>query len=669
MQDIRHIALELVRSGPAHNQLLSPLTQYIALCGSDSPINVSVPFEHRQLLMRIQRLRYELESGDPTPEQIEQRQAELRDLGELLGDFLSRIPTLLAQLSRARCEGGKMAHLRLSLCADELSMVPFETAIAPIGFPGTGSPLFLQTITPVTLTREIRRNHPLQVNWNRQPKILFAFASPPDLPAVPAELHLQALRDALTPWVRTKDKAQDKVNELKKIITVLPDASLQDINDCCNKESFTHIHILAHGAPYNEAGNKRYGLALCQDSDKSRWEVVDGESLGIALAGQDATGATKHTPTFVSLATCDSGNISSVISSGGSIAHQLHYTGIPWVVASQFPLWMKASVIAVRELYKGLLEGVDPRWVLYGLRQKLRTDCPKTHDWASIVVYASLPDDFEWQVAAFRERQAKAKVEVKLDRIEDLLLLDDPKEEATYGDEKIKELNQIKGELRDQLEQWRNDFIPPTDQRFKPAMAMRLGLSAACEKRLATAYQLIKASMNSGKETQDEIQKKMQEAYRASLEYYRLAVESDPTSIWLITQYLCMHAVIKKTQSSLGQIRALYPFDIDPKDWWFIGIRLCRVEVEASCDVRRSDALTCQIELNMMGWFYNEKKWSPTEAQENIEAYVEKLVRLEQLDSLRLTALRRQLHRYKNYWKHEKWNELVKVALNRLVLE
>jgi len=426
------------------------------------------------------------------------------------------------------------------------------------------------------------------------------------------------------------------------------------------------VHILAHGAPYNETGKKRYGLALCQDSNKLRWDVVDGESLGIALVGKDATGTTKHTPTFVSLAACDSGNISSVISPGGSIAHQLHYTGIPWVVASQFPLWMKASILVVRELYTGLLEGIDPRWVLYGLRQKLRTDCPNTHDWASIVTYASLPDDFEQQVTAFREWQTKGKVEVKLDRIEDLFHLDAPNKKATYSDEQITELSQIKDELRELLEQWRNDSDSPDDQTLKRSMAKPLGLSAACEKRLATAYQLINASSTSEKE----FVKEERTAYRASREYYRLAVEKDPTNTWLITQYLCLHVVIAALRSKAQNKskKTLCPFDIAPKDWWFIGIRLCSAEAKASSDIRRSDAITSLIELNLMGWFYDEN-WDSAKAQENIEGYVNELVRLEQAGSLRLIALRRQLHRYQHYWQHQKWDELVSFALDRLELE
>ena len=34
------LKLELLRSGPSHNQLLSPLTAYIALCGSDGPVKI-----------------------------------------------------------------------------------------------------------------------------------------------------------------------------------------------------------------------------------------------------------------------------------------------------------------------------------------------------------------------------------------------------------------------------------------------------------------------------------------------------------------------------------------------------------------------------------------------------------------------------------------------------
>jgi hypothetical protein len=50
MSEIRNVKIELLRAGPAHNQLLSPLTPYLALCGADGPVTVHIPFEHEQLL-------------------------------------------------------------------------------------------------------------------------------------------------------------------------------------------------------------------------------------------------------------------------------------------------------------------------------------------------------------------------------------------------------------------------------------------------------------------------------------------------------------------------------------------------------------------------------------------------------------------------------------------
>jgi hypothetical protein len=153
-----------------------------------------MPFEHRQLLNRLERLRYGSAAGQIS---TQQREAEVREMGEALGRVLAQVPALLSEIGNARSEGGRLVHLRLSLSAFELGLVPFEFAIAPDGFPQSGSPLFLQSRSPISITREIRRGRPLPLDWNRPPRILFAFASPGDLPAVPAQDHLRALRRAV----------------------------------------------------------------------------------------------------------------------------------------------------------------------------------------------------------------------------------------------------------------------------------------------------------------------------------------------------------------------------------------------------------------------------------------------------------------------------------------
>ncbi len=653
MKHIHDVVLELVRPGPAHNQLLSPLTPYVALCGGGSPVSVHLPFEHQQLLTRIRRLRYEAESGEATEAQIAQRQAELHEMGDILGNVLGEIPTLLAELSRVRSTGGKLAHLRLSLSASELGMVPFETALSPAGFPGNGSPLFLQSHTPITVTREIRRGQALPLNWNRIPRILFAFSSPPGLAPVPAQEHLRAIRDAIDPWVKIRDDPQQSVEELKKILTVLPDASLQEIRELCNRESYTHIHILAHGAPFNNAGDRHFGIALNRHDDKTRWEVVDGESLAIAFTGKSTSCGTQETPSLVSLATCDSGNVGSVVTPGGSIAHDLHTAGIPWVIASQFPLWMQASTLAVGELFSNLLAGADPRSVLYDLRRRLRTDCPNTHDWASIVAYATLPPDFESQLTAFRDNQMKASLSVKLNRLDDLF----GRRESTPRPDDINELETISRKIRATITSWCNDQSDDPALRLKPAASMRLGMGGASEKRLGIADQAA-STREQNHEKKAALREKSRLSYRNSRDYYCQAIEADASSIWPLTQYLSVNAVLEANHREHGRM----PFGIPPKDWWFIATRIALCEVDTE---RGAFALTDLIELSLLGCFYDQS-CDHHAISHQIHDYIEKINQLEHNDPIPKKALLRQLGRYQHSWSHPLWDELVASTIEKL---
>jgi hypothetical protein len=94
---------------------------------------------------------------------------------------------------------------------------------------------------------------------------------------------------------------------------VLPDASLEDIRQACADQEYTHVPVLAHGTPFNDAGDRRFGVALCGTLDPTSADVVDGTRLAIALTARGSSGGAPSVPTFVSLATCDSGNIESVL--------------------------------------------------------------------------------------------------------------------------------------------------------------------------------------------------------------------------------------------------------------------------------------------------------------------------------------------------------------------
>ena len=59
---IRTVTVEFLRAGPPHNQLLSPLTQYLVVCGDAGAGVVNVPYEHAAFERRLKELRYE--TGD-----------------------------------------------------------------------------------------------------------------------------------------------------------------------------------------------------------------------------------------------------------------------------------------------------------------------------------------------------------------------------------------------------------------------------------------------------------------------------------------------------------------------------------------------------------------------------------------------------------------------------
>lgn len=640
---IHSVKLELLRAGPTHNQLLSPLTNYIALCGSDGPVTINIPYEHRQLLMRLKRLQYPL---DKDPSTDDQRQAELRDIGESLGRIFAQVPALISELGNA-AEKGSLVHLNLSMSAFELGILPFEAAIAADGFPGTGAPLFLQMRSPVSITRELRRGRPLPMNWARPPKILFAFAAPAGS-YVPSQSHLQALREAIEPWVKRKDSLEERINEVKKLLTVLPQATFEQLRSLCSSGNFTHVHILAHGAPYQLSGDEHYGVALCSEAGPDQVDVVDGERLAMALTANDTVAKAYNRPTVVTLATCDSGNINSVLTPGGSIAHELNGSGIPWVIASQFPLWMKASAIAAKVLYSGLLKGDDPRWVLHELRQRLRTDVPETHDWASIVAYATIPPDFALQVQQFHATQTQRKIEVMFDRIDELV------KTITQGmassDEQTdvhQELTDLSEAIRQELKEWRDE---PHDHLTKEEWSMRMGLSAASEKRIGIALDLIGA------------EKEAQQAYKCCFEFYQAAWTIDQSNHWMLTQYLSIIAIRNRTDDAAGLQKLSDKYGTT----WCAALEMTTWKKSLSSGKDKVYVLATLAELTLLHSVYHTDTAKPEELKKQISDYCKAMLDEPLVDRFPILSTKRQFGRYLLEWKSPIWAELAQVAVDAL---
>jgi hypothetical protein len=543
---MRTITLELLRHGPPHNQLLSPLTQYLALCENHPAVSWQVPFEHNQMLYRLRALSYGM--GD------EPRDFQMVDTARLLGDLLGTIPGLTADLNRQQpgrqvpTRGGhdcdRVTHLHLTLSASELALLPFELAMAPGGFPGAGQPLSLQTQLPVCITRGTRRVPDVVQIWPGRPRVLFAYAAPPGLEPVPARAHLLALRRALVPWlVLPQDaSAQDRREAVARRLEVLPFATVAALEKACASGRYTHVHILAHGVEIRSQYDLRYGLALHDDRAAGGREVISGERLASVLrAPQVGEPGCFTRPAVVTLASCNASNQGTVMGVGASIGHALHEAGIPLVIASQFPLSFGGSVMMVEELYGGLLWGEDPRKLLVGLRRRLHARFRKRHDWASLTAYASLPADFERQLADASIRCAMASIDSAL-AVADKVLLRYSKREPTRATEKpgtpalIQQALEQVGQARRRLE--------AAQQTYPGESSRILAQLASTDKREAQLrYQNIAPAPSSVHSPEGaQIVDRLERARQGYWDAY-IARRSDP---WTLVQYLSLTVLLQE---------------------------------------------------------------------------------------------------------------------------
>lgn len=636
MAEIQTVVLELLRAGPAHNQLLSPLTPYIALCGSEGPVTVHIPLEHRQLLIRLRRLRYWSAASQISPEQ---REAEVLDLGQEAGKVLASVPALSPEITAARQGKDTVINLRLVVSGSELALIPFELATALPGFPGSGQPLLLQVDTPIALTREIRRGKPLPLDWNRRPRILFVAASPEGVTPVPAQEHLDAIRRALEPWVTWAPDADERVRHVTEHIRILMNPSLDDIRTACASAEYTHVHILAHGMPYEHAGDQRYGLALCKPGGRAI-DTVEGRQLAQALrTAHLGEGARSH-PNVVTLATCDSGNVGSVLVPGGSIAHDLHAFGIPWVVASQFPLTMMGSVTLTEVLYQRLLRGDDPRGIQHEIRHRLNTGSRTDHDWASVVVYATIPTDFAEAVEAFRERQTRALIDVALDRAQKMIDLHRP----------LADVEPIFEEIRKEARAWRDRVLRgPAWALSYAAEVERFGMSGAIEKRIAELRLKTgdeKGAFVSWRESRD--------WYREAVEKRKREVERVRVSHWVLTQYLSLSAVLKERVDSA---------------WWTTAREMVQAQLKGSgSDVSdQAWANATLAELALLATIYgDDASRDPSQIREQVVTHCREIRRLMGDDSFHVYSTRRQFQRYLDLWKRNEWQDIARAAVDAL---
>ena len=431
MGSTKTVVLELLRDGPSYNQLLSPLTVYLAACQNRPPESVRLNIEHKDFLRWQGGLTYaDVAVARAADDAAGRREASDRSRREAIDDatkavtgVLGSIRALIAELAGEPCE---WRHIHMVLDAAELGSLPFELAYAAPGLMVEGERLFLQQNARVTLTRQTRRVATSVVSWPRRPRVLCIVAEG-DLPL---DAHVLALRQAIDPWIGWNDgdkgetgiETDDTESELRanrsrevqQMPTVLIDPTLEDISRETRRIAFTHVHVLAHGAPLPDAGPGQTLYGLCFRGARGGTDVVDGDRLEAAIR---QSGDCAH-PTVVTLATCEGASVTgAILGPGGSVVHALHAKGVPLVVSAQFPLSKGGSAIFAEMLYAGMLRGDDPREIVHAIRRELIVAYPDTHDWASLVVYASLPTDLIQQLALVRRSAETLSIETAVERL------------------------------------------------------------------------------------------------------------------------------------------------------------------------------------------------------------------------------------------------------------
>ena len=399
---IRRVNVEFLRPGPSHNQLLSPYTQYLAVCNDAGAAVVTVPYEQRVFERRLKELRYE--TGDQSD-----RLDMLHEIGRDVGRILESVPGFTGALMND-CGPGALLHVRLTLSAAELALLPFELAEVPVG--SASSALSIQTRPPVSVTRHIRTVSSEGMIWPDRPRILFVSGDPDNVPFTEhRDALVEAIRRFQYPDRDDETSSMDgRCKQFGDLLTILVNPTLVELQRECERAPYTHLHVLTHG-DLDVVSNELYGIVLRDEHGSS--DVVSGERFVSAIT------RIGHRPAVVTIASCDSGNVGSVVVPGASFAHAVHQSGIPFVVGAQFPLSKDGSVPLTARLYEGLLWGEHPLCVLQQARAELHARYNTNwHDWASVVVYEALPQALDDQLDLLRYSQAKRAANAALEWID-----------------------------------------------------------------------------------------------------------------------------------------------------------------------------------------------------------------------------------------------------------
>jgi hypothetical protein len=184
-------------------------------------------------------------------------------------------------------------------------------------------------------------------------------------------------------------------------------------------------------------------------------------------------------------------------------------------------------------------------------------------------------------------------------------------------------------------------------------------MSAASEKRIGIAYDLLSRKQESKEASESRLQES-KKAYEKSRDFYRKAIATEPYNHWVITQYLSILAtpVLAPEEQAKSLAKQYGP-------WWVATRQIAEWQLHNATGDDRAWALATLAELSLLGVIYSESSFDRDDAINRIVGLCQSIRDVSE-DRFPVSSTSRQFKRYLNFWCRKDWEDLAQAAVTAL---
>jgi len=349
-RDYRTFDLRIFRAQDGHTYPISVLDSPAGQCDAE----FRLPFTQAELDGLLTRM----VDGELSEEEIEQLGAKL--FAALFGGAVGRLWERSLGLTAAQHQG---LRLRLRMDSPELEQVPWEFLYDP------QRRVYLSTDPTTPLVRFLSLPVPVEMLRTRAPlRILVTSAAPRGSIPLDVEREQRLIEAALAPLVEKK----------KVELEFLPHATVSRLSQRV-RDGFHVLHFLGHGELDEETNE---GMLVLED-EAGRSAPLSGAQLGDILRGTDVR--------LALLNACETAR--STRDSLLGVAPQLVASGLPAVLANQFPIADEAAQAIAHEFYAAVADNFPVDAALAEARKVVRAaQADALYGWGPPVLFMRSPD-------------------------------------------------------------------------------------------------------------------------------------------------------------------------------------------------------------------------------------------------------------------------------------